>query len=333
MSKTQTKSAFITGISGQDGAYLSKLLLEKGYKIIGITRSHHEDNLEKLKRLKIADQVIMEECDLLDLSSVISLINKYKPNEIYNLAAQSSVGLSFKQPIGTISFNIVSVLNLLEAIRIIKPDVRFYQASSSEMYGKVINLPVCINTPMHPLSPYAISKASAHWIVVNYRESYGLYACNGVLFNHESFLRSNGFFVKKVLQETVKNQNNPDWVLKVGNIDIKRDFGYSPNYVEAMWLMLQTEKPDDFIICSGKSITLRSIIEHVFYKLGVSLDKLVIDSDFMRPTDIEDIYGDNTPAKSKLGWQYDLDFYQVLDVLIEEELEFLDKNNLGITLI
>ena len=323
MSIVKIKTAFITGITGQDGAYLSRLLLEKGYKVIGITRSYNEDNLDKLKQLKIANQILLEECDLLDISNVITLINKYKPNEIYNLAAQSSVGQSFKQPIGTINFNIVSVLNLLEAIRLIKSDIRFYQASSSEMYGKVIDLPVTINTPMHPLSPYAISKASAHWTVVNYREAYSLYACNGVLFNHESYLRSTGFFVKKVLHETVSNQNNPNWVLKVGNIDIKRDFGYSPNYVEAMWLMLQAEKADDFIICSGKSITLRSIIEYVFNKLGVSLDKLVIDSDFMRPTDIEDIYGDNTPAKLKLDWQYNLDFYQVLDLLILEELDNL----------
>jgi GDPmannose 4,6-dehydratase len=266
---------------------------------------------------------MLEECDLLDISNVIALINKYKPHEIYNLAAQSSVGLSFKQPIGTINFNIISVLNLLEAIRLVNSDIRFYQASSSEMYGKVVNLPVTINTPMHPLSPYAISKASAHWTVVNYREAYGLYACNGVLFNHESYLRSTGFFVKKVLHETVKNKCNPNWVLKVGNIDIKRDFGYSPNYVEAMWLMLQADNPDDFIICSGKSITLRSIVEYIFNNLGVSLDKLIIDAELMRPTDIEDIYGDNTPAKAKLGWQYDFDFYQVLDILIEEELQKL----------
>lgn len=317
------KTAFITGISGQDGAYLSQLLVGKGYEIIGITRNNHTDNLERLRHLKIDENIIMEECDLLDISSIITLINKYKPIEIYNLAAQSSVGLSFKQPIGTINFNIVSVLNLLEAIRLIKPDIRFYQASSSEMYGKVKILPVTINTPMHPLSPYAISKASAHWTVVNYREAYGLYACNGVLFNHESHLRSTGFFVKKVLHETVRNRNNTDWVLKVGNIDIKRDFGYSPNYVEAMWLMLQAEIPDDFIICSGKSITLRSIIEYIFDKMDISLDKLVIDDAFMRPTDIEDIYGDNIPAKTKLGWNYDLDFYEVLDILITEELEGL----------
>lgn len=316
-----SKTAFITGISGQDGAYLSKLLVEKGYKVVGITRNNHADNFEKLKYLKIDHLVIIEECDLLDLSSVIALITKYQPQEIYNLAAQSSVGLSFRQPIGTINFNIVSVLNLLEAIRLINPQIRFYQASSSEMYGKVKDLPVTINTPMHPLSPYAISKASAHWIVVNYRESYNLFACNGVLFNHESYLRSVGFFVKKVVNESVRNVNNPDWTLKVGNIDIKRDFGYSPIYVEAMWLMLQSQKPDDFIICSGKSITLRSIIEYVFKKLNIPLDKLEIDFDLLRPTDIEDIYGDNNPAKLHLKWTYDYNFHEILDLIIQEEIE------------
>jgi GDPmannose 4,6-dehydratase len=315
------KVAFITGISGQDGAYLTKFLVDKNYLVIGITRNNHSDILHKINYLGVYENVVIEECDLLDLSSVISLIAKYQPNEIYNLAAQSSVGLSFKQPIGTINFNIISVINLLEAIRIVKSGTRFYQASSSEMYGKVKDLPITINTPMHPLSPYAISKASAHWTVVNYRESYNVFACNGVLFNHESFLRSSGFFVKKVLTESVQNRNNPDWHLKVGNIDIKRDFGYSPKYVEAMWLMLQNDLPSDFIICSGKSITLRSIIEHVFKSLNISLDRLVISDELMRPTDIEDIYGDNTPAKELLKWSYNLDFYTILDILIEEEIK------------
>ncbi len=314
------KTTFITGISGQDGAYLSKFLIDKGYRVIGITRNNHIDNLEKLQYLKIAEKVIIEECDLLDLSSIIKLISKYQPKEIYNLAAQSSVGLSFKQPIGTLNFNIISVINLLEAIRIIKLDIRFYQASSSEMYGKVENLPININTPMHPLSPYAISKASAHWTVVNYRESYNMFVCNGVLFNHESFLRSSGFFVKKVITESVSNRNNPSWILKVGNIDIKRDFGYSPNYIEAMWLMLQCDIPEDFIICSGKSISLRSIIEYIFLKLEIPIDRLEISNELMRPTDIDDIYGDNTPAKDKLGWDYSINFYNVLDILIDEEI-------------
>lgn len=322
---TQQKTAFITGVTGQDGAYLTKLLVEKGYLVIGITRTNHSDNLSKLRYLEIEENLLIEECDLLDISSVISLINKHKPCEIYNLAAQSSVGLSFKQPIGTINFNIISVLNLLEAIRLIKPDIRFYQASSSEMYGKVSNLPVIINTPMHPLSPYAISKASAYWTVVNYRESYDLYACNGVLFNHESFLRTTSFFVKKVISESVRNKDNPNWNLKVGNIDIKRDFGYSPNYVEAMWLMLQAEIADDYIICSGKSITLRSIIEYLFNKLDISLDKIIIDADLLRPTDIEDIYGDSSPVKNKLGWNYDADFYTILDIMIVEEINEVNK--------
>jgi GDPmannose 4,6-dehydratase len=315
------KVAFITGISGQDGAYLAKFLVDKDYLVIGITRNNHNDILQKVEYLNVDKNIIVEECDLLDLSSIISLITKYQPDEIYNLAAQSSVGLSFKQPIGTMHFNIISVINLLESIRIVKPNTRFYQASSSEMFGKVKNLPITIKTPMHPLSPYAISKASAHWTVVNYRESYGVYACNGVLFNHESYLRSNNFFVKKVLTESVMNSKNPDWTLRVGNIDIKRDFGFSPKYVEAMWLMLQRDIPRDFIICSGKSITLRSIIEYVFKTLNISMDKLIISDDLMRPTDIEDIYGDNTPARDELGWDYTIDFFDVLDILMDEEMK------------
>ena len=315
------KTAFITGISGQDGAYLSKLLLEKVYKVVCVTRNNHLDNLKRLSLLEIDEKIIMEECDLLDISSIIKLINKYKPIEFYNLAAQSSVGLSFQQPIGTINFNIISVLNILEAIRLMKPDIKFYQASSSEMYGKVDKLPITLNTPMHPLSPYAISKASAYWTVVNYRESYGLYSCNGVLFNHESHLRTNTFFIKKIISESVKNQNNSEWKLQVGNIDIKRDFGYSPDYVEAMWLMLQNNKAEDFIICSGKSISLRSIIYFLFDKLNISKDKIVINETLKRPTDIEDIYGDNLPAKNKLGWNYDRDFFDVMNVLIEQEIQ------------
>ena len=317
------RTAIITGITGQDGAYLSILLLQKGYKVVGLTRNNHAVNLERLKLLGIESQVIIEECDLLDLSSVINLVRKYMPDEIYNLAAQSSVGLSFQQPIGTIHFNVISVLNLLESIRLVKVKTKFYQASSSEMYGKVDSLPITLNTPMHPLSPYAISKASSHWTVVNYRESYGLYACNGVLFNHESFLRGPNFFVKKVISECVKNQNNPDWKLKLGNIDLKRDFGYSPKYVEAMWLMLQQEQARDFIICSGKSITLRSIVEYVFKKLDISNDKLYIDSELLRPIDIEDIYGDNQDAHRILGWDYNYSFYDILENLIEEEMNSL----------
>jgi GDPmannose 4,6-dehydratase len=319
------KTAIITGITGQDGAYLARLLLSKGYRVIGITRNNHAANLERLLYLKLERAVELVSYDLMDMSSVINMLNLYKPDDIYNLGAQSSVGLSFSQPIGTIQSNTISVLNLLEAIRLVKPDTRFYQASSSEMYGKVSQLPVTIDTPMHPLSPYAISKASAYWTVTNYRESYGLYACNGILFNHESFLRAENFFIKKVIGEAVKNKDNPEWILKVGNIDVKRDFGYSPKYVEAMWLMLQHSVPKDFIICSGKSYLLRDIVNYVFKKLDIPAEKLMICQDLYRPTDIIDIYGDNSSAITELQWDYKYDFYEVLDMLIEEEYKYHNR--------
>jgi GDPmannose 4,6-dehydratase len=316
------KKAIITGITGQDGAYLAKLLIDKGYFVIGITRNNRSVNLEKLSFLEIVADVHIEECDLSDLSSVINLFVKYQPQEVYNLAAQSSVSLSFTQPIGTIQFNVISVLNLLEAIRLISPHTRIYQASSSEMYGAVRQLPVTLSTPMHPLSPYAISKCTGFWTLVNYRESYGLRASNGVLFNHESFLRTDNFFVKKIISGAVKNRNNPDWKLEVGNIDVKRDFGYSPKYVEAMWLILQQETSRDFIICSGESISLRAIIQYVFKKLAIAEDKITISENLFRPVDIEDIYGDNSLAKDILEWNYDMSFFDVLDILIDEEIKF-----------
>ena len=313
------KTAIITGITGQDGAYLSQLLLKKGYKVIGLTRGSTKSN--NLEYLRIEEQIEIEECDLNDISAIIKVIIKYKPSEFYNLAAQSSVSKSFEQPIGTINYNVTSVLNILESIRITEKNIKFYQASSSEMYGSVASLPITINTPMHPLSPYAISKATAFWIVANYRESYGLYCCNGVLFNHESYLRSNNFFIKKVISECVKFRNDEQWYLKVGNIDIKRDFGFSPKYVEAMFLMLQQNKPNDFIICSGKSISLRSIIIYIFRKLDIPIDRLKIQESLYRPTDIQDTYGDPSLANQLLSWDYNMDFYEVLDVLIAEEIE------------
>jgi GDPmannose 4,6-dehydratase len=315
------KTAIITGITGQDASYLSKLLLSENYNVVGIVRSYNNSNIDKLKYLSIHDKIILEECDLTDISSIIKLIQKHSPHEIYNLAAQSSVDLSFKQPIGTIQFNIISVLNLLESIRMTDKNIRFYQASSSEMYGKVESLPIKENTPMHPLSPYAISKASAYWIVTNYRESYGLFTSNGILFNHESYLRSSNFFVKKVIGESIKIKEGKQDKLRVGNIDIKRDFGYAPEYVKAMWLMLQVEKADDYIICSGKSVSLREIIYYVFDRLKINKDKLSIDDHLMRPTDIENIYGDNTKARRNLQWNYDMSFFDVIDILISEEIQ------------
>lgn len=313
------KTAIITGITGQDGSYLSKLLLEKGYRVVGITRNSQQTNLTNLQYLGIASSVIIEECDLLDLPYVLRIIEKYEPTEVYSLGAQSSVGLSFSQPTATIEYNINSVLNLLEAIRIANKSIRFYQASSSEMYGKVTTLPVSLTTPMHPLSPYAISKAACFWTGINFRESFGLWTCSGVLFNHESYLRPSNFFVKKIINQSIRIRDGELDKLYVGNLDVKRDFGYAPKYVEAMWLMLQQNEPRDFIVCSGKSVSLRSIVEHVLSILKLDPSIIHKDPDLFRPVDIEDIYGDNSDAKKYLGWSYDLDFMNVLEGLVEEE--------------
>ncbi len=315
------KIALITGITGQDGAYLSQLLLKKGYRVIGLIRSLSGSNLYRLKYLNIRDSVELVECDLQDLSQVINIISEYKPDEIYNLAAQSSVSLSFKQPIGTIQFNINSVLNILEAIRLVDTKIRFYQASTSEMFGRIEMLPITEEHKFHPLSPYAISKLTGHHTTINYRESYHLFACCGILFNHESYLRGDNFFMKKLVKGAIDISHGKKDHLEFGNLDIKRDFGSSQQYVEAMWLMLQQDKPEDFIICSGESLRLKDIVEYVYRKLNIPPDKLKINPDFFRPTEIQDIYGSSEKAKKLLHWNYTTPFYTVLDKLIAEEQE------------
>lgn len=315
------KTAIITGISGQDGPYLAKLLLEKGYKVIGTVRSYRCANSKNFEYLGIEKEVMLEELDLLDMANVIRIIQKHKPDEIYNLAAQSSVGLSFEQPLGTFSFNTTSVNNLLESIRFFSPLTKLYQASSSEMYGRVKTMPIGLETPMHPISPYGVSKMASYFMITTYRESYNLFVCNGVLFNHESYLRSNNFFVKKVIRDSIAIRNGKLDKLIVGNLNVKRDFGYAPKYVEAMWKILQSNKADDFIICSGKSILLKDIVEYVFEKLGLDKNLIVENRDFFRPNEIEEIYGDNSKAKKDLNWKYDFSFFDVLDILIDEEIK------------
>ena len=312
------KTALITGITGQDGAYLSRLLLNKGYEVIGLVRSNSHTNKNGLIRLGILENVTLLECDLIDLSQLIQIISTYKPVEIYNLAAQSSVSLSFAQPIGTFSFNTMSVFNLLEAIKLVDKRIKLYHASSSEMYGKVEKLPIVENTVFHPVSPYATSKAAAHWTCINYRESFGLFVSCGILFNHESMLRTNQFFVKKVITEAKMIKEGTLDKMFVGNIDIKRDFGYAPLYVEAMHAMLQHDKPDDFVICSGISISLREVIEYIFERVGISLSAYEVDQKLYRPNDIPEIYGDSSKAKKVLGWHYEMTPYELLDKLIEE---------------
>jgi GDPmannose 4,6-dehydratase len=318
------KTAIITGITGQDGAYLAKLLLNLDYKVVGLVRKNSFD-FTGLEYLQIKNRITFIECDLLNIDEVSTILCTILPNEIYNLAAQSSVYQSYQDPIGTFKFNTLSVFNLIESIKKNNLNTKMYQASSSEMFGRVKNLPITETSLIHPISPYAISKVSAHYTCVNYRENYGMFISSGILFNHESYLRKNNFFVKKVIQESLEISLKKKSVLKVGNIDIKRDFGFAEKYVEAMYLMLQQGNPSDFLICSGQSISLREIIYYVFEKFNISKDLCIIDKNFYRPSDIEDIYGDNEKAKKELKWNYDLNFYEVLNLLIEEEIKNYNK--------
>ena len=319
------KTAIISGISGQDGAYLAALLLKKNYRVIGLIREGQSKELGGLTYLGVKGDIILKECNLMNKKAIVDLISSEKPEEIYNLAAQSSVFESLNNPIDTFKFNTISVFNFLETIKLVNPAIRLYQASSSEMCGKVNELPITENSVLHPLSPYATSKVAAHFTCVNYRESYKLYVACGILFNHESYLRSENFFVKKVLQQSIRIAHGLQDFIEVGNVDIKRDFGYSPSYVEAMYQMLQQERASDYLICSGKSISLKSIIHYVFDMLNISKDRCIVNPMLYRPNEILDIYGDNTKAKNELGWNYDYDFYKVLELLLEEELKNLPK--------
>ena len=315
------KTAIISGITGQDGAYLTQLLLQNNYKVIGLVRNILKVNSSGLSYLKVQNDVELVQCDLLDIKQITKIIERYKPEEIYNLAAQSSVSASFENPIYTFEFNTISVFNFLESIKTISPKIKFYQASSSEMCGKINQLPITESSVLHPLSPYATSKVAAHFACVNYRESYDMFVACGILFNHESYLRSNNFFIKKVLLQSIAISKGLQDKLVVGNVDIKRDFGYSPIYVEAMYKMLQHNTASDFLICSGESISLRSIIYYVFEKLKIQKEKCIVSHELYRPNEILDIYGDNSKAKQDLNWSYDYNFFQILDILLEEELQ------------
>lgn len=326
------KTAMITGITGQDGTYLANFLLNKGYSIIGLVRNNSRTNMKNLRYLDIDDKINFIKIDLLNLSNIVRIIEKNEIDEIYNLAAQSSVGLSFDQPIETLEFNIVSTAKLLEAMRISNPKIKFYQASSSEMFGNVKkeNLPINENFLLRPISPYGISKAASHWITVNYREAHNLFAVCGISFNHESVLRNKNFVTKKIIDTAVKISLGLADELKLGNIKVYRDWGYAPKYVEAMWLMLQQNTPDDYIISSGEVHSLEEFVVKVFEKLNLNVDKFVkIDESLYRPNDLEINYGDNSKAKNKLNWNYDMSFDQLICKLVEDEIQYakLASNN------
>lgn len=314
------KTALVTGISGQDGAYLAQLLLGHQYKVIGVIRDRNISDLSGLDYLGIRQDVEIIESDLGNYQAVQTLLKKHLPHEVYNLAAQSSVSVSFKQPIETFSFNTISVYNFLEAIRNLDLSIKFYQASSSEMFGDVGHLPITEDTEFHPKSPYAVSKAAAHWACVNYRESYGMFVCCGILFNHESYLRKSGFFMKKVLSTAIDIKRGKTDHLKVGNLDIKRDFGYAPAYIIAMYQMMQKNESGTYLISSGKSVSLRYIVEYIFEKLDLEKKLIVPTQELFRPAEIPDIYGNPEKVKRELGWNYDMSIEALIDKLLEEEV-------------
>lgn len=322
------QTALIIGITGQDGAYLAQLLLSKGYKVIGVTRNIIEPELKNLRFLGISNEIELVELVHLDQNRIGKIIQKYQPAEVYNLSAQSSVGESFNTPVDTVSFNTISVLSWLEAIKKNCPTAKFYQASSSEMFGNVSkeNLPLKESLIFHPASPYGVSKAAAHWLTVNYRESHHLFASCGILFNHESCLRGPNYVVKKILNSAIKLKlglrKEP---IMVGNLSIKRDWGYAPKYVEAMWLMLQNQHADDFLICSGNVISLHDLIQLIFDQLDLEFEKHIrIDPKLFRPVDLLEIYGDNSKARVELNWQYQMDNSELIEQLILDETTFIE---------
>ena len=333
------KRALITGITGQDGSYLAKLLLDKGCEVYGAYRRTSGQNLDGLKFLKVDEKVNYIPLELLEFTNIYSAIEKIQPDEIYNLGAQSFVALSFEQPVYTADVTALGALRVLEAIRAVNPKIRFYQASSSEMFGKVQAIPQNEKTPFYPRSPYAASKLFAHWITVNYRESYRIFACSGILFNHESPLRGLEFVTRKITYAVARIKCGLQNKLRLGNLDSKRDWGYAPEYVEAMWLMLQQKEPDDYVVASGETHTVREFVELAFKHAGFDItwegeaieekgiDKktgktlVEVSSEFFRPAEVDILLGNPAKAKEKLGWQPKTTFEELVRIMIEADMQ------------
>ncbi|GHD12774.1 GDP-mannose 4,6-dehydratase [Tianweitania populi] len=319
-----SKKALVTGITGQDGAYLAELLLQKGYEVHGLARrsSSSDVNLSRLEWLGIERQVRIVDGNLLDLSALIRTIQDIQPDEVYNLAAQSFVHSSWQQPILTGHVTGLGVTNVLEAVRIAQPKARFYQASSSEMYGRIREPMQSEQTPFYPRSPYAVAKLYGHWLTVNYRESFGIHASSGILFNHESPLRGIEFVTRKVTDAIARIKLGTQGELRLGNIDAKRDWGHSRDYVRAMWLMLQQEEPDDYVVATGRTSTVRTMCEIAFDHAGLDLDKhLVIDPALFRPAEVDVLLGDPTKAKTKLGWEAEITMEDMIREMVDADLE------------
>ena len=334
------KKALITGITGQDGSYLAEMLLDKNYEVHGMMRRKAQVDYGNSKHL--SDRIIFHYGNLIDSSSIISILREVRPDEIYNLAAQSFVGTAWKTPYSTTEANALGVLNILEAIRIINPEIRFYQASTSEMFGKVSEVPQSESTPFYPRSPYAVAKLYGHWMTVNYRESYNLFCSSGILFNHESERRGSEFVTRKISMSVAEISKGLRDSLRLGNINSKRDWGHARDYVKAMWLMLNQESPDDYVIASGSTHTVREFVERAFHVTGTEIiwegegldergidrktgKKLVgIESNFFRPSEVDLLHGDSSKARRELGWEPEIDFDRLVELMVTHDLERLE---------
>lgn len=315
------KSALISGITGQDGAYLSRFLLEKGYRVFGIVPRRSSDTFWRLRELGILEKIEIIDGDLLDLSSLIRAMERASPEEVYNLAAQSFVGVSWNQPILSAEVTGTGAIRMLEAVRIVNPKTRFYQASTSEMFGMIQQPIQNESTPFYPRSPYGFSKLMAHWATVNYRESYGLHASNGILFNHESPLRGIEFVTRKVTDAVARIKLGYQDKLVLGNLNSKRDWGFAGDYVEAMWLMLQQDYPEDFVIATGKTQSVRDLCRIAFSYVGLEYNKFVsTDPRYFRPSDVDVLIGDPTKAKKVLEWEPRTKFEELVAMMVEEDL-------------
>lgn len=315
------KTAFITGITGQDGAYLAHELLQQGYKVFGLIARRSTSSLWRLQYLGIQEDIEWVEGDITDASSLIRALKYAKPDEIYNLAAQSFVGTSWEQPITTAHVTGLGVLHMLEAIRLTDPSIRFYQASSSEMFGLVQESHQSENTPFYPRSPYGVAKLYGHWITVNYRESFNLFACSGILFNHESPLRGIEFVTRKVTDAVARIKLGRQRELRLGNIDAKRDWGFAGDYVKAMTLMLRQSEADDYVVATGQTTTVRDMCEIAFRYVGLNYEEhVIIDPRFYRPAEVDILLGNPEKAKQKLGWQAQTTLQELIEMMVEADL-------------
>lgn len=313
------KTALITGITGQDGSYLADFLLEKGYEVVGMVRRTSTINFDRIKHIQ--DRIVLTQGDLLDQVSLVDIMKEYQPDEIYNLAAQSFVPTSWRQPVLTGEFTALGVTRMLDAMRMVVPEARFYQASSSEMFGKVREVPQNEGTPFYPRSPYGVAKVYGHWITVNYRESYGLFACSGILFNHESPRRGLEFVTRKVTHGAARAKLGLGEELPMGNLEAQRDWGFAGDYVRAMWLILQQDEAEDFVVATGRTHSVRQLLEIAFGYLDLDYrDYVRVDDRFIRPADVDRLVGDAAKAREKLGWQPQVPFDELIRMMVDSDL-------------